>query len=115
MLQRMLAGSMSLAQVEHYQKQAERAQRRLLRETKTLAEMRRLLRPAVQINVADQQVNVAGEVHTGARKTPTWVIFDLTGCIPAAESWDRIPRRNLAMLDYGSVIAAQKCVRPPPA
>lgn len=53
-------GSLSLAQGEFYAKQAERAQRRFLRSVMALAQVRRLLTPAVQINVAEQQVNVAG-------------------------------------------------------
>ncbi len=67
-LQQKLAGSVSLAQGEYFHKQAERAQRRLLRSTKALAEVRRLLRPTVQINVAEQQV-VAGTVNTGSNQT----------------------------------------------
>jgi len=62
-------GGLSLAQGEFYAKQAERAQRRLLRSTKALAEVRRLLGPNVQINVAEQQV-VAGTVNTGTNQTP---------------------------------------------
>ena len=57
----------SLAQGEYHHKQAERAQRRVVRSLKALAEVRRLLRPTVQVNIADQQVNVAGDVHPGSR------------------------------------------------
>jgi hypothetical protein len=52
----------SLAQGEYHHKQAERAQRRVVRSLKALAEVRRLLRPTLQVNVADQQVNVAGDL-----------------------------------------------------
>lgn len=60
--------SRSLALSDFYAKQQDRAQRRLLRSIKTLAEVRKLLRPAVQVNIADKQVNVAGDVHTGAKE-----------------------------------------------
>jgi len=62
-LQRGLADSLSLEQAEYHQRQAERAQRRFLRSAKALAEVRRLIRPVVQVNVADQQVNIAGNVR----------------------------------------------------
>ena len=68
-LQQKLNGSLTLMEADYYQKQAERAQRRLLRSIKTLAEVRKLLRPTVQVNIADKQVNVAGDVHTGAKET----------------------------------------------
>lgn len=56
--------SRTLALSDFYEKQAERAHRRLMRSTKTLAEVRKLLRPSVQVNIAEKQVNVAGDVHT---------------------------------------------------
>jgi hypothetical protein len=64
LLQHKMNGSLALAQADFYQKQAERAQRRLLRSVKTLAEVRKLLRPTLQVNIAERQVNVAGDVHT---------------------------------------------------
>jgi hypothetical protein len=45
---------------EYYQKRVERAQRRYLQAIKALAQVRRLLGPSVQVNVAERQVNVAG-------------------------------------------------------
>jgi hypothetical protein len=48
---------MTLAQSEHAQRRIDRAHRRFLRTVKTLATVRRLALPAVQINVARQQVN----------------------------------------------------------
>ena len=66
--QKLNAPSLSIAQGEYHHKQAERAQRRVVRSMKALAEVRRLLRPVMQVNLADQQVNVAGDVHTGERK-----------------------------------------------
>jgi hypothetical protein len=50
-------GGMSLAQSEHSQRRMDRAHRRLLNTLKTLATVRRLAVPALQINVARQQVN----------------------------------------------------------
>jgi hypothetical protein len=55
--------SVSLAQGEYYQRQAERAQRRYVAAIKALATVRRLLTPTVQVNIAEQQVNVAGVVR----------------------------------------------------
>jgi hypothetical protein len=48
---------MSLAQSEHAQRRMDRAHRRFLNTIKTLATVRRLAVPAVQFNVARQQVN----------------------------------------------------------
>ena len=53
---------MSLAQSEHAQRRIDRAHRRYLSTLKTLAAVRRLALPALQINVASQQVN---QVNTG--------------------------------------------------
>jgi hypothetical protein len=50
-------GGMTLAQSEHAQRRLERAHRRLMSTLKTLAAVRRLALPAVQINLARQQVN----------------------------------------------------------
>jgi hypothetical protein len=51
------ADGMSLAQSEHAQRRMDRAHRRFLNTVKTLATVRRLALPALQINVARQQVN----------------------------------------------------------
>jgi hypothetical protein len=48
---------MSLAQSEHAQRRIDRAHRRFLSTVKTLAVVRGLALPALQINVARQQVN----------------------------------------------------------
>jgi hypothetical protein len=48
---------MTLAQSEHAQRRIDRAHRRFLSTVKTLAAVCRLALPAVQINVARQQVN----------------------------------------------------------
>jgi hypothetical protein len=50
-------GGMSLAQSEHAQRRMDRAHRRFLNTVKTLATVRRLAVPVLQINVARQQVN----------------------------------------------------------
>jgi hypothetical protein len=48
-------GGMSLAQSEHSQRRMDRAHRRLMSTLKTLATVRRLALPALQINVANRQ------------------------------------------------------------
>jgi hypothetical protein len=55
---------MSLAQSEHAQRRMDRAHRRFLTTVKTLAAVRRLAVPALQINVARQQVN---QVNAGGQ------------------------------------------------
>jgi hypothetical protein len=50
----------TLVQGEYFQRRAERAQRQYLRAIKTLATVRRLLTPAIQVNVADKQIVVGG-------------------------------------------------------
>jgi len=56
-----LSHSLPLSQAEYYQRRAERAQRRYLDAAKTLATVRRRLVPVIQLNVADKQVNIAGQ------------------------------------------------------
>ena len=45
---------------EYYQRRLDQVQRRYLAAIKSLAQVRRLLGITVQVNIADQQVNVAG-------------------------------------------------------
>jgi hypothetical protein len=45
---------------EYYQKRVDRAQQRYIAAIKALAQVRRLLGSSVQVNIAEQQVNVAG-------------------------------------------------------
>lgn len=52
-------GGFTFDQSEHAQKRIDRAHRRFLATLKTLATIRRLGVPAIQINLAHQQVNVA--------------------------------------------------------
>jgi hypothetical protein len=44
----------------HWQEQVDRAHRRFLLALRMLTDIRRLPRPAVQVNIAEQQVNVGG-------------------------------------------------------
>jgi hypothetical protein len=62
---------MTLAQSEHAQRRMDRAHRRYLSSLKTLSAVRRLAVPALQINVARQQVNQlnAGDRHEGSRQS----------------------------------------------
>ena len=52
-------GQSSFAQGEYYQRRQDRAHRRLLTAIKTLAQVRKLGGAVVQVNVAEQQINVA--------------------------------------------------------
>lgn len=54
----------SLELSRFYEHQADRAHRRFLASVESLARVRRLITP-LQINIAEQQVNVAGSVTTG--------------------------------------------------
>ncbi len=68
--QRLSGGGLSRGQIEMYQEWLDRAQKRYLAALKTLAQVRRLLVPAVQVNIADKQVNVGTVVGTvGEEKT----------------------------------------------
>lgn len=71
MLERMLIESVVLAwmryndeltivQAEFRERRLSAAQRRYLRAVETLARIRRLALPALQVNIADKQVNLAG-------------------------------------------------------
>jgi hypothetical protein len=54
--------------VDYYQRRQDRAARQYLKALVSLAQVRRLLAPPVQVNVAQHQVNVAGgQVQFGAR------------------------------------------------
>ncbi len=57
-------GDRTIAQAELALKRQTMAHKRLLAAVKTLAEVRRLMLPTVQVNIADQQVNVAGVATT---------------------------------------------------
>jgi hypothetical protein len=50
------------SQEEWHQRRIDRLQQRYLAAIKGLAQVRRLLKPSMQINVAEQQVNVSGDL-----------------------------------------------------
>jgi hypothetical protein len=53
---------LSLAEDEHYQKRLDRLQKRYLSAIRSLAQVRKLLKPRVtQINIGEKQINMAGE------------------------------------------------------
>lgn len=56
--------SQSLELSRFYDQQADRAHRRFLASVESLARVRKLITP-IQINIAEQQVNVAGSLTTG--------------------------------------------------
>ena len=53
-----LNDGMSLEQGDYYQRCQERAHRRYISAIRALAQVRRLLAPAVQLNIAERQVNI---------------------------------------------------------
>ncbi len=55
-----IVGGQSRATVEAMDRRRDRAQRRLLATLKALAEVRRASRPAVQVNIGENQVNMGG-------------------------------------------------------
>jgi hypothetical protein len=61
---------MTIVQSEHHQHRIDRTHRRLMSTIKTLATVRRLAVPAVQINVARQQVNRLNVGEPGEPKGP---------------------------------------------
>jgi hypothetical protein len=56
------SADMAWAQEEWHQKRIDRLQRRYIGAIKGLAQVRKLLKPGIQINVAEQQVNVSGDL-----------------------------------------------------
>jgi len=64
-------GELTMAQEYHHQKCLDRAHRRHLSAIRTLAQVRKLLKPTVaQVNIAEQQVNLAGgELPGGPGRT----------------------------------------------
>lgn len=53
-------GGITLKESEFLHRRCERASRQLLRAVQTLATVRKLLAPTIQVNVAEKQINVAG-------------------------------------------------------
>ena len=58
-LHAMRMNNITWAESEYFQRRQERANRQYLQAIRTLAQVRRLLLPAVQVNIGAQQVNVA--------------------------------------------------------
>lgn len=58
------AGQISREWADYHGKRQERAQRRFLGAIKALAQVRRLLWPMIQVNIAERQVNVAAPVSS---------------------------------------------------
>jgi hypothetical protein len=54
--QALKAKGMSWESSEYHQRRQDRAQRRYLEAIRTLAQVRRLLAPTVQLNIAEQQI-----------------------------------------------------------
>jgi hypothetical protein len=55
-------GKLSIPQADYHQRRMDGANRRYLASLKTLALVRKLAVPVLQVNIAKKQVNVAGEV-----------------------------------------------------
>jgi len=56
-----MSQSIGISQADYWERRLSAVQRRYLRAVETLARIRRLHLPAMQVNIADKQVNVAGE------------------------------------------------------
>ena len=52
-------GKLTMEQGEYHQRTIDRAQKRYLAAIKALAQVRRLLMPTLQVNIADKQINIA--------------------------------------------------------
>jgi hypothetical protein len=52
-------GNLSIAQSEYHQKRLDKAHKRYLSSIRTLAQIRKM-GPAVQINIAEKQINTVG-------------------------------------------------------
>ena len=60
---RVMAQSITLTMGDYWERRLSSAQRRYLRACETLARVRRLRLPALQVNIGENQVNVAGPVR----------------------------------------------------
>ena len=52
-----MTGNTTIVQADFWERRLSAAQRRFLRATETLARVRRLQLPAVQVNIAERQLN----------------------------------------------------------
>jgi len=57
---RCFAGGGAMARAKYYQERLDRAERRFLAAAKSLAQVRRLVVPVIQVNVGARQLNIAG-------------------------------------------------------
>jgi hypothetical protein len=64
------AKDLPLKWADFYQKRMDRAHRRFLSAIKTLAAVRRLALPVLQVNIAKKQINVAGVAPSDGRQEP---------------------------------------------
>lgn len=75
-------GSLSLSYGEYLQRQVDRANQRYAAAIRALAQVRRLLTPVIQVNVAEKQINLAGSGATarlvGNGTTETATVTDDT-------------------------------------
>jgi hypothetical protein len=60
-----MAGEFSIRSMEFWQKSLASAQRNYLAACETLAKVRKMRLPNIQLNIGDQQINVAGDLKTG--------------------------------------------------
>jgi len=67
---RNMRGSLTMEQAEFWERKLTRTQHRYLQTCETLARVRRLLIPVVQVNVARQQVNVGSSQMNVTAPTP---------------------------------------------
>ncbi|MFN8474898.1 MAG: hypothetical protein U0822_22110 [Anaerolineae bacterium] len=75
-------GDLTIRQADFHQRRLDRAHARYLSAIKTLSQVRRLMQPPLQVNIAaegSQQVNVAGDLKVQPRTTST-------GDVPAPPS-----------------------------
>jgi hypothetical protein len=63
-----MKGSYSLPALEFWERRLSMAQRRYTAACETLAKIRKMKIPAVQFNIGEKQVNVAGDLKTGTTK-----------------------------------------------
>ena len=59
------AGSLSIQWADYYQRRIDKAHRRFLSAIRTLATVRKLAQPAIQVNVAERQLNQVNVVQGG--------------------------------------------------
>jgi len=58
----------SIKVIEFWERRLSMSQRRYLAACETLAKIRKMSVPALQLNIGDKQINVAGNPHSVSRK-----------------------------------------------